>query len=170
MTALVKVARLHLVDRFSYTWLVWGVLAFTFVINLAIFAVVPLSQPSGNFTCALVTIYIFMIVIGVQAATRFLPFALTLGVSRRTYYLGTVLLVVTLCALYAAILTALWALWALWVVVGVGLVLLVTWRQWWPAVGSYLSELNVLAASGMLALVAAALAGGGYLTIRRITV
>jgi len=167
MTALVKVARLHLVDRFSYTWLVWGVLAFTFVINLAIFAVVPLSQPSGNFTGALVTIYIFMIVIGVQAATRFLPFALTLGVSRRTYYLGTVLLVVTLCALYAAILTALWAL---WVVVGVGLVLLVTWRQWWPAVGSYLSELNVLAASGMLALVAAALAGGGYLTIRRITV
>lgn len=230
MTALAKVARLHLVDRFSYTWLVWGVLAFTFVINLAIFAVVPLSQPPGNFTGGLVTIYIFTIVIGVQAATRFLPFALTLGVSRRTYYLGTVLLVVTLCALYAAILTALWALegatngwglqmhffrvpwildgpwyqvlatngvllglvflfglWsglihrrfgligtvafaALWVVVGVGLVLLVTWRQWWPAVGSYLSELNVLAASGMLALVAAALAGGGYLTIRRITV
>ena len=230
MTSLVKVARLHLVDRFSYTWLVWGVLTLTFVINLAIFAVLPLTQPSGNFTGALVTIYIFMIVIGLQAATRFLPFALTLGVSRRTYYLGTVLLVVALCALYAAILTALWALegatngwglqmhffrvpwildgpwyqvlvtngvllalvflfglWAgliyrrfgligtvvfsaLWVIAGVGAVLLVTWRQWWPAVGSYLSELNILAASGMLALAAVAIAGGGYLTIRRITV
>ena len=230
MTALVKVARLHLVDRFSYTWLVWGILALTFVINLAIYAVIPLTQPGGNFTGALISIYIFMIVIGLQAATRFLPFALTLGVSRRTYYLGTVLLVVSLCALYAAILTALWALegatsgwglqlhffrvpwildgpwyqvlvttvvllalvflfglwagliyrrfgligtvvfFALLVIAGVVAALLVTWRQWWPAVGSYLSDLNVLAASGMLALVAAALAGGGYLTIRRITV
>jgi len=59
---------------------------------------------------------------------------------------------------------------ALLVIAGVAAALLVTWRQWWPAVGSYLSDLNVLAASGMLALVAAAIAGGGYLTIRRITV
>ncbi len=35
MTAIVKVGRLHLVDRFSYTWLVWGILALTFVLNLA---------------------------------------------------------------------------------------------------------------------------------------
>ena len=109
MISLVKVARLHLVDRFGYTWLVWGVLTLTFVINLAIFAVVPLTQPSGNFTGALVTIYLFVVVIGLQAATRFLPFALTLGVSRRTYYLGTVLLIVPLCTLYASILTVLWA-------------------------------------------------------------
>ena len=230
MTSMVKLARLHLVDRFSYTWLVWGILALTFVINLAIYAVIPLTQPGGNFTGALISIYIFMVVIGLQAATRFLPFALTLGVSRRTYYLGTVLLVVSLSALYAAILTALWALegatngwglqlhffrvpwildgpwyqvlvttfvllalvflfglwaglifrrfgligtvvfFALLVIAGVAAALLVTWRQWWPAVGSYLSDLNVLAASGMLALVAAAIAGGGYLTIRRITV
>jgi len=110
MTSLVKVARLHLVDRFGYTWLVWGVLALTFVINLAIFAVIPLTQPSGNFTFALVTIYTFMVLIGFQAATRFLPFAMTLGVSRRTYYFGTVLLIAALCSLYAAILTVLWAL------------------------------------------------------------
>ncbi len=150
--------------------------------------------------------------------------------SRRTYYLGTVLLVGALCVLYAAILTGLWALegatngWGLqlhyfrvpWILEGpwyqvlvtngvllvllflfglwcgliyrrfgligilvflglgsvlaVGAVLLVTWRQWWPAVGGFLSDLNILAASGMLALVAAAIAGGGYLTIRRITV
>src|ERR1700712_2823032 len=103
-----KVARLHLVDRYGYTWLVWGVLAFTFVINVAIFAVIPTTQPPGNYTGPLVTIFIFMAVIGVQAATKFLPFAFTLGVSRRTYYLGTVLLVVGLCAIYGAILTVLW--------------------------------------------------------------
>jgi len=230
MTTLLKVARLHLVDRFGYTWLVWGVLALTFVINLAIFAVIPLTQPSGNFTGALVTIYIFMVVIGLQSVTRFLPFARTLGLSRRTYFLGTVLLIAALCAQYAAILTGLWALegatngWGLqlhffrvpwildgpwyqvlvtngvllfllflfglwcglifrrfgligiiaflglWSILAVGAVLLVTWRQWWSAVGGFLSGLNVLAASGMLAVVAVAVAGGGYLSIRRITV
>ena len=82
--AITRVARLHLVDRFSYTWLVWGVLAFTFAVNAAIFAVIPQTQPEGNYTGALITIYIFMLVIGVQAATKFLPFAMTLGVSRRT--------------------------------------------------------------------------------------
>jgi len=108
--AVARVARLHLVDRFSYTWLVWGVLAFTFAVNLAIFAVIPTRPPEGYYTGALITIYIFMAVIGVQAATRFLPFALTLGVSRRTYYVGTVALVVGLCLIYAAALTALWGL------------------------------------------------------------
>jgi len=70
---LVKVARLHLVDRFSYTWMVWGLIAFIFAINVAIFAVIPLTQPAGDFTGALISIYIFMAVIGVQAATKFLP-------------------------------------------------------------------------------------------------
>ncbi len=106
--AVARVARLHLVDRFSYTWLVWGVLAFTFLVNVLIFAVLPQTQPEGNYTGALITIYIFMLVIGVQAATKFLPFAMVLGVSRRTYYLGTVALVVGLCALYSAALTVLW--------------------------------------------------------------
>jgi hypothetical protein len=106
--AIGRVARLHLVDRFSYTWLVWGVLAFTFAVNVAIFAVLPQTQPNGNYTGALITIYIFMAVIGVQAATKFLPFAMTLGVSRRTYYVGTVALVLGLCALYSAALTVLW--------------------------------------------------------------
>ncbi len=108
--AIGRVARLHLVDRFSYTWLVWGVLAFSFLVNIVIFAVIPETDPNGNYTAALITIFLFMAVIGVQAATKFLPFALTLGVSRRTYYVGTVALVVGLCALYSAVLTVLWAI------------------------------------------------------------
>ena len=51
-----------------------------------------------------------MIIIGVQAAVRFLPFALTLGVSRRTYYLGTIALIVGLSAVNAVLLTVLWGL------------------------------------------------------------
>jgi hypothetical protein len=110
MTNIVKVARLHLVDRFGYTWLVWGVLAFTFLVNLALFAVIGPTESDGSYTGALLSIYIFMIIIGVQAAVRFLPFALTLGVSRRTYYLGTIALIVGLSAVNAVLLTVLWGL------------------------------------------------------------
>jgi hypothetical protein len=230
MNKISTVARLHLVDRFSYTWLVWGVLAFVFAMNAALFAVIPLTQPTGNFTGALITIYIFMTVIGIQAATRFLPFAFTLGVSRRTYYLGTVALVVGLTAIYSVILTVLWGMekatdgWGVqmnffgvpWILDGpwyqvlitnfvlltltflaglwsglihrrfglvgtvvflgaatllvVGGVVLITWGQWWPAVGAFLADLDILAASGMLAIVAAVVALGGYATIRRVTV
>ena len=230
MTTIVKVGRLHLVDRFSYTWLVWGILALTFALNFALFAVIPVTQAEGNFTGAVVTIYIFMIVIGVQAATRVLPFAFTLGVSRRTYYLGTVSLVLALCAAYASVLTLLWALegatngWGLqlhffrvpwildgswyqvlitsfallslvfllglwvgliyrrWGTVGgvvffaafavllVGASLIITWAQWWPRVGAYLSGLDILVASLWVLVLAAIVALGGYVTIRRITV
>ena len=107
---IVKVARLHLVDRFGYTWLVWGVLAFTFLVNWALFAVIGPTESDGSYTGALLSIYIFMIVIGVQAAVRFLPFAFTLGVSRRTYYLGTIALIVGLNAANAVVLTLLWRL------------------------------------------------------------
>jgi hypothetical protein len=227
---LVKVARLHLVDRFSYTWMVWGLMAFIFAINVAIFAVIPLTQPAGDFTGALISIYIFMAVIGVQAATKFLPFAFTLGVSRRTYYLGTVLLVVGLCLVYAVVLTVLWwvegltggwwmqlhffrvpwildgpwyqvlitnfvlmtlvfvfGLWAgliyrrfaligsviffgclsLIVVLGV---MVITWRGAWVAFGSFVANLDILAASSLVAVLAVLAGLGGYLTIRRITV
>jgi len=230
MNNIVKVARLHLVDRFSYTWLVWGVLAFTFVLNWVLFAAIGPTQSDGSFTGALMSIYIFMVVIGVQAAVKFLPFAFTLGVSRRTYYLGTVALVVGLNLVYAVLLTMLWGLeiatdgwgismhffqvpWILWgpwyqvlltnfvlmsltfligmwfgliyrrfamigmvifsgvlAVIAVGAVLIITWRQWWPQVGDFLVNLDLLAASGLVAIVAAVVALGGYGTIRRITV
>ncbi len=230
MTTMVKVARLHLVDRFSYTWLLWGVFAFTFLVNYILFAAIGPYQEDGSYTGALLCIYIFMVVIGIQAATKFLPFAFTLGVSRRTYFLGTVALVVGLCALYAAVMTVLWWVEALtdgwginmhffrvpwildgpWyqvlatnfvllslifltgllfgliyrrfgmvgmvlfsgalVVLALAAVLLVTWRQWWAQLGAYLADLNILSATGILAIVAAVTALGGYVTIRRMTV
>lgn len=230
MRGIANVARLHLVDRFSYTWLVWGVLAFTFAVNYAIFAVVGPTMSDGSYTGALVTIYIFMIVIGVQAAVKFLPFAFTLGVSRRTYYLGTVVVVIGLCAAYSILLTGLWWLerltdgwgiqmyffrvpWVLWgpwyqvmitnfvllsltfltglmfgliyrrfalvgtlifsaavTVVVVAAALMVTWRRWWAAVGDLLMSVNLVQASGFLAVLAVVIGLGGYLTIRRITV
>lgn len=109
MSTLVKVTRLHLVDRMSMTWLPWAILAFTFAVNVVIFSLVPLSEDTGqHYTGAILSIYSFLTVMGAQAITKFLPFALELGVSRRTYYLGTALTVGVLALLYSVLLTVLW--------------------------------------------------------------
>lgn len=104
--SLVKVARFHLVDRYTYTWLVWAVLLFTLAVNVAIFAVIP-RQPSGGTTGALSVIFVFMVIAGTLSVTKFLPFAFALNISRRTYFLGTLFLVICLSAVHAIILTVL---------------------------------------------------------------
>ena len=109
MKTLVNVARYHLVDRITYLALPWGILAFSFLINLAIAAMAP-TQPGGMYTGGLVTIYVFLLVCGVLSMTRELPFGLMLGVSRRGYYLGTALLVLALGVVYGLALTVLQAL------------------------------------------------------------
>ena len=74
-------------------------MAFSFLVNLAIAAMVPPS-PRGKYTGGLVTIYVFLFVCGALSMTRSLPFGLMLGVSRRGYYLGTALLVLALGVVY----------------------------------------------------------------------
>lgn len=109
MKTLVNVARYHLVDRLMYLAVPWAILAFSFLINLAIAAMAP-QQPDGIYTGGLFSIYIFLLVCGVMSMTRELPFGLMLGVSRRSYYLGTALLVLALGIAYGLALTALQAL------------------------------------------------------------
>ena len=109
MKSLVDVARFHLVDRFTYTWLVWGVLLFSLAVNVSIFAMVP-KTPDGGVTGALSVIFVFMVIAGVVSVTKFLPFAFALNISRRTYFLGTVFLVLCLSAVHSVLLTLLWAL------------------------------------------------------------
>jgi hypothetical protein len=108
MKTLVNVARYHLVDRITYVALPWAILAFSFLINLAIAAMAP-QPPGGIYSGGLVSIYIFLLICGVLSMTRELPFGLMLGVSRRGYYLGTALLVLALGIAYGLALTALQA-------------------------------------------------------------
>jgi hypothetical protein len=97
----VKVARFHLVDRLSFTTLPWGVQAFQFALWLLLIAgaggagghPVPVPGPGA-------VIYLVFFVLGVLSVVRSLPFAFALGVSRRSYYTGTVLLAVGLSAAY----------------------------------------------------------------------
>ena len=108
MKTLVNVVRYGLADRTTYLWLPWAILAVSFLINVAISAQLPAGQ--GDYTGGLLTIYAYLFVCGALTMTRSLPFGLMLGVSRRSYYLGTTLLIAALGVVYGLALTVLQAL------------------------------------------------------------
>ena len=108
MKTLVNIVRYGLADRTTYLWLPWAILGVSFLINVAISAQLPAGQ--GDYTGGLLTIYAYLFVCGALTMTRSLPFGLMLGVSRRSYYLGTALLIAALGVVYGLALTALQAL------------------------------------------------------------
>jgi hypothetical protein len=107
MTTWIKVARFHLVDRFSYTAMPWAVLAIAFVINLALADAEGGGGSAQVATGAVAAIYVFFFAVGILNIGQSLPFAFALGVSRRSYYAGTVLLAVSLAAVYGLALAVL---------------------------------------------------------------
>jgi hypothetical protein len=106
-STVVKVARLHLVDRFSFTGLPWVILAFDFLVGLVIAASLGGSRTTPVPTGALAAIYVIFLIVGALTIFRSLPFALALGVSRRSYYAGTALMAVCLAAVYGLALAVL---------------------------------------------------------------
>jgi hypothetical protein len=124
MSTLVKVARYHLVQPFLYLVLTWMVLAFAFAVTVVIFGMTPVSHHmvltanglvsvanmAHRYSGALSSFFILFLVLGVQSIGRSLPFGLALGVSRRSYYLGTALLAVVLACADGLGLTALQAI------------------------------------------------------------
>ncbi|HEY3977932.1 MAG TPA: hypothetical protein VGM79_11725 [Streptosporangiaceae bacterium] len=108
MTTIVNVTRYHLIDRVSYLALPWCILALAFVADIAILLAAATSatpHPVGG----VASIFVFVFAAGLLSATRTMPFGLALGVSRRSYYLGTVLLAVILAAADGLALTVLQA-------------------------------------------------------------
>ncbi|HWH12643.1 MAG TPA: hypothetical protein VG165_16090 [Solirubrobacteraceae bacterium] len=105
MSTQVKVGRYHLIQWVLYVAMPWAALAFSFAINLVINLATNVG--ASNETRGLTTIYAFMFIGGLLATTRSLPFALALGLSRRSYYLGTALFAVGLAAVYGLALTLL---------------------------------------------------------------
>lgn len=85
----------------------WGILASAFVINLAIFAVIPESDSGENTTGGLMSIYIVVAVFFLQLFTHFLPFLLGLGVTRKRFFTSVALGAVLQAVIYGIALTAL---------------------------------------------------------------
>lgn len=226
---LVNVVRYHLVDWRNYVLLPWAIMALSLVVNLIIFGVVA-SGSRENYSGGLLSIYAVEFVIGVVSMTRYLPYGLSLGLSRRTYYAGTALTIGVVGVVYATVLTLFqvlegatggWGLrihlfrvaWMLdgpwyvsWLTLFVALVLVFLYGMWyglvykrwnlfglalfgsaqvivllgvavllsltdqWPAVWSFFGTLTAIGFTGVLAVLAAALGVGGLATIRRVTV
>lgn len=228
MNTLVKVARYHLVDRLQFLVLPVGVTLFAFGVNLALF--MALQENQENYSGGLFTLFVFMLVCGALSMTKSLPFGLALGVSRRSYYLGTVLLVAGLSALYSVgitlfqviekatdgwglglnyfrvpwlldgpwyltlltsfVLLTLMFVYGMWygliyrrasvlgvvvfaaaqVLVLLGIVLVLSWTDSWSQIGRFFGSLTVGGMTGVLAVLVSVAAGGGFATMRRVTV
>jgi hypothetical protein len=158
MNTLIKVARYQLSNRFGFVFLPWAIMALDFVIALAIVGSLPPSNGHPRYAGALSAIYIVLLVVAAASFSTQLPFALALGVSRRSFYAGTALLDVALAAVYGLALTVLqliergtggWGLnlrffrvpyllsgpWYLtWLTSFVGLALMLAWGMWFGIV------------------------------------
>ncbi len=185
MNTWIKIARYHLVDRLTYTALPWFILAFDFALIVIILAMTGAAKNPQTQSGALFSISVFFLVLGMLNTFRSLPFGLALGVRRRSYYAGTMLLAVSLAAVYGLALAVLqvldratggWGLtlhffrvpyllagpWYLtWLTSFVLLALLFTWGRWF---GLVYRRWNL---TGLLAFIAAqvtVLLGGAVIT------
>jgi hypothetical protein len=103
MNTWVKVARYHLVRPTNYLMLLW-MLPFAFAVGAVT------ARHSHEATGYLLSIFIYFAVLGMQTIGRSLPFGLTLGASRRSFYSGTALLGMALALVSGLVLTALQAI------------------------------------------------------------
>ena len=159
MNTWLSVARYQLTNKLGFVTLPWAILALDFGIILVIFAAIPeVGHGQPRYVGALASIYIVLLIVGAASIAQQLPFALALGVSRRSFFTGTALLTVAIAALYGLGLTVLqliergtggWGLnvhffrvpyllsgpWYLsWLTSFVGLALMLAWGMWFGIV------------------------------------
>jgi hypothetical protein len=158
MNTWVNVARYQLTNRLGFVILPWAILALDFVIAAAIVGALPNGNGQPRYAGALSAIYIVLLIVGATSISVQLPFALALGVGRRSFYAGTALVALAVAAVYGLALTVLqliergtggWGLnlhffrvpyllagpWYLsWLTSFVGLALMLAWGMWFGIV------------------------------------
>ena len=97
MSTWIKIARYQLTDRYVFVTGPWLILALNFLITVVLVADWPGRDGHAAYSGP-AAIYVYLIVTGALGIARQLPFALALGVSRRSFYAGTALLAVALAA------------------------------------------------------------------------
>ena len=197
MNQVLPVVRLQLVHWRYGLGMPVGILALVFALNLALFGsmgeVIP---PSGRMTGGILSIYIVFGVGLLQTMTQTFTFALGMSVTRRAFQagvvvlnvveaigFGTLLLVLTVPFLaFAAVGMFFGVIFKRWGQPGVyvvtvatsvvlaALTLLITWRSWWPQVGSWFAGQSTAALFAGYPLVLVLLLGAAsWLAIRRAT-
>jgi hypothetical protein len=111
------VFRLHFVTPNTILVIPWLIMAVIFAANYMIWWIISRSvesqadladaQEGLSYSGATFYIFVYMMVVAVQAVSATFPFAQGYGVTRRDFYLGTSLAFVALAAIYSAGLTIL---------------------------------------------------------------
>lgn len=114
---ILAVFRLHFVNPSTVVVVPWLIMLFIFLVNYAIWWLIFANTPNAsdradateglNWSGASFYIFVYLMVVAVQAINFTFPFAQGYGVTRRDFYLGTSLAFVTLSAGYAVALTVL---------------------------------------------------------------
>jgi hypothetical protein len=112
---IVAVTRLHFVNKVAILYTPLIVLGTIFLLNYAIWwivvtaghLVIPQDRSDSHlgYSGAVSYIFIYALVIAVQAISRTFPFSLGFGVTRRDFYLGTALAFVVLSVIMSTVLT-----------------------------------------------------------------
>lgn len=100
MSRVMNAARLHIVAP-GYSLVVpWVIMASSLLINILIWAVADLGEVPDATTAGLASLYVTLVFVYIQAVTSLLPFGMGLGLSRRTFFLGTGLFAVVQALAY----------------------------------------------------------------------
>jgi hypothetical protein len=104
MNRTLNVVRMQLVNRQTYIWVPLIVLGGSFIITLSVYAILASSDLPGPFYGggAQAPLWYFLAV-GVQSLTLTLPFSQAMSVTRREFYLGTLLTAALTAAILAIV-------------------------------------------------------------------
>lgn len=101
MKRVLNVIRLQLINRQTYIWVPLIVLGGSFLISLLIYAMIPIDEPKyGGGSQAPLWYFLF---VGIQAMTMTFPFSQALSITRRDFFLGTLLTAVGTSLLLAVL-------------------------------------------------------------------
>jgi hypothetical protein len=111
MNRVLAAARLQVVRPQIILGIPWLVVGISFAINWAVWVLADLrNEPGAGFTGGVLALYVTVGVVFVQAFTQVLPFAMGVSLSRRSYWLGVVLIGVLSALGYGVALAALSAI------------------------------------------------------------
>jgi len=110
MSRVLAVVKLHFANPWTILTLPWMILGIIFAANIVIWLLIrAAASPEGaasasegmQWSGAGLYIFVYMMVVAVQAISITFPFALGFGVTRRDFYLGSALTFVGLSAMYS---------------------------------------------------------------------
>jgi hypothetical protein len=105
MNRILVATRLHTVAWLQTVAWPWVIMGISFAVNIAIFAGIGDStRPGGNTTGGLASLYIVTAIVAAVSISNVFPFALGMGITRRTFYLATALVTVVQAIAYGVIL------------------------------------------------------------------